>query len=345
MKKRIFAALVLLLILVIPMPTGVAQDGGSRSYTALTYKIVDWSHTYAGGVYDETKVYPFPMNFRSMDELLTVEKQNFVTELPTEPDNSEPAIVYPKDIPFAAQYIRTDGYHEDVQYPVVTAIRSAEALNEYYLFNRTRYSMERRENPAADYTVGFLDACDMYDSTFFEENSLLLVLLEEGSGSIRHIVSNVCRSDQDALRVCIDSIVPEVGTCDMAQWHIFVEVPKEELTGEVEIFIDAELQYVQHPNEIIYDISLQKTMLHTMDGSYPISGEYATTVAGLLESLTYSPYRVCKCLPQYKIDIDDVTYGIHLTEGYARCDAGQAKLTAEQIDLLQETLAWTVPDQ
>ena len=41
MKKKIWipiAAVILLLILFVPIPTGVCKDGGTREYTALTYK-------------------------------------------------------------------------------------------------------------------------------------------------------------------------------------------------------------------------------------------------------------------------------------------------------------------
>ena len=72
MKKKlwILAILVVLLaVLVIPIPTGVYKDGGTREYTALTYKIVDWNRLTANGVYDATRVYWFPHNFQSIDGL------------------------------------------------------------------------------------------------------------------------------------------------------------------------------------------------------------------------------------------------------------------------------------
>lgn len=127
-----------------------------------------------------------------------------------------------KSCGFNAQYIRTNGYHEGVEYPVVTVIRSTEELNAYYEANKELYSMGRRENPASDSTIGFLDACDKYDDAYFENQILVLILLEEGSGSIRHEVTDVSAADGH-LVISIDSIVPEQGTCDMAEWHIFVE--------------------------------------------------------------------------------------------------------------------------
>ena len=62
MKKKIWVPvliLMLLAILMIPIPSGVYKDGGTRAYTALTYKIVDWNRLHGDGVFDETKVYFF----------------------------------------------------------------------------------------------------------------------------------------------------------------------------------------------------------------------------------------------------------------------------------------------
>ena len=82
MKKKILIPIVivvLLLVLFVPIPSGVHKDGGSRSYTALTYKIVDWNRiTYYDSVYDDTSIYFFPNNFKSIDELWKIENQNIL---------------------------------------------------------------------------------------------------------------------------------------------------------------------------------------------------------------------------------------------------------------------------
>ena len=124
---------------------------------------------------------------------------------------------------FNVQYIRTDGYRAEVQYPSVKIIRSVDALNEYYETNKELYSLERVENPQYHSSIGFLDACDKYDTEYFKENILLMVLLEEGSGSIRHEVDWVGAED-GKVSVEINTIVPEVCTDDMAEWHIMIEL-------------------------------------------------------------------------------------------------------------------------
>ena len=71
MKKKIWIPIVIVLIAVlfIPIPSGVYKDGGTREYTALTYKIVDWNRLTGDGTYNETRVYFFPYNFKSIGDL------------------------------------------------------------------------------------------------------------------------------------------------------------------------------------------------------------------------------------------------------------------------------------
>ncbi len=135
---------------------------------------------------------------------------------PTEPDPiSDPVLqpgeLQPVSLGFGAQYIRTDGYHEDVQYPVVKLIRSVEELNAYYQANRDRYYMD-----------GFLTACEKYDEAYFSERILVIVVTEAGSGSVRYQVTGAALNG-DTLAVDVNVLSPEVGTCDMAEWHILIE--------------------------------------------------------------------------------------------------------------------------
>ncbi|MBP3579940.1 MAG: hypothetical protein J6K12_01695, partial [Clostridia bacterium] len=81
--------------------------------------------------------------------------------------------------------------------------------------------------------------CDKYDEEYFESQILLIVLLEEGSGSVRHKVERVANG-ADGITVDITTIVPEIGTCDMAEWHILIEpeVGFAEDADDVTVYID-----------------------------------------------------------------------------------------------------------
>lgn len=70
-------AIALFIILFIPIPKGVLKDGGTKELTSLTYKIVFWNRLGDDGyVYNRTKIYLFPDNFRSIDNLWQKESKS-----------------------------------------------------------------------------------------------------------------------------------------------------------------------------------------------------------------------------------------------------------------------------
>lgn len=72
MKNKIIliCALVLVIILFVPIPSQKLKDGGTQSFNALTYKIVNWKRLVRNKyTYTETDVFWFPNNFKSIDEL------------------------------------------------------------------------------------------------------------------------------------------------------------------------------------------------------------------------------------------------------------------------------------
>jgi len=75
--------------------------------------------------------------------------------------------------------------------------------------------------------------------------------------------------------------------------------------------------------------------------SYEFWGGESVTMTDILVNLDYDKCKLCKCLTEYTVDTEFGTgYGINLTEGYARCDKGQADLTEEQIDKLKKIIIW-----
>lgn len=184
---------------------------------------------------------------------------------------------------YGVQYIRTDGNPEDAAFPAVRLIPNRAALEAYYEENRQNYYLERREQVYSDTSVGFLDACDRYDESFFEGHYLLLVLLEEGSGSVRHQVEKVSVEPEGQINISVTSLVPEVGTCDMAQWHLILELEKQEQLPEenaLRLFLDGNLRWaagspVVPGKEPAYKTPPEGT-LHTPAGSYPlVTGGYS----------------------------------------------------------------------
>lgn len=149
-------------------------------------------------------------------------------EIPTEPSTepilfTEPAL---EAVPFRAQYVRTDHYLEGAEYPQSRLVRSPEELIAFYNEFLGADSLMRASGPASAVPSEF----EFYDEDFFLDRSLIVVRLEEGSGSNRHEVTHVLL-DSGTYLVQITRILPGpgyAGTCDMAEWHILIEIPKAE---------------------------------------------------------------------------------------------------------------------
>ncbi|MBR4072496.1 MAG: hypothetical protein IKK24_01020, partial [Clostridia bacterium] len=261
-------------------------------------------------------------------------------------------------INFEAQYIRTGSLTDITNYPLFTVLQSTDELNAYYESNKDNFNLERRKNPAADSTIGFLDACDKYKADFFKKNALVLIVIEEGSGSTRHNVNNIRVDTDGKFYVDVSSIVPEVGTCDMAQWHIIIEIAKEycpKTSDGISIYMDNKLitdeewhthQPVENEQTVSEPVTgycgnTQTTIYFEDNKSYTFMSGNSVTMTDILVNLDYDKNKLCKCLPEYKVDTEFGTgYGINITSGYARCDKGQADLTKEQIDKLKQIILW-----
>ena len=187
-----------------------------------------------------------------------------------------------ESVEYGVQYIRTNGYQDGASFPRVEIIRSAEELNSYYEANKDTFDLERKDQVYSDTTIGFLDACDKYDTAYFEKGYLVFVLLEEGSGSIRHEVQETTISSDGELGVYIVSDLPGAGTCDMAEWHIILEMSNAvEVKDEasVQVFLDGRLAYDKGtvetpvsgtPNATIFKEPPAAKLLHG-NGSTPVS--------------------------------------------------------------------------
>ena len=93
-------------------------------------------------------------------------------------------------------------------------------------------SLEHFNNYINEFDNEFSDERQKYDEKYFTEKSLIVLLLEEGSGSITHTINDLVMSDDGKLYVYIDVNVPEAGDCAMAYWHIFIE-PNSNMTDKI----------------------------------------------------------------------------------------------------------------
>lgn len=155
-----------------------------------------------------------------------------------ESESQKPAGGDPQSWLYQTQYIRTNGGDEDIAYPSYVIIRSRAELEQYYDDNKSVYDLEHHEQVYSDTTIGFLDAIEQYDDAFFADRDLIILVLEEGSGSIRHEVNGIRPYYDNSWQLTVRRITPEAGTCDMAQWHLLIEVQKDLIAAHESIVVD-----------------------------------------------------------------------------------------------------------
>jgi len=136
---------------------------------------------------------------------------------------------------FEAFYYRADSSsYSAAPLPVVVKLSSVAELNDYFERNKDFFQFERGYFSETSMLVDVFDGNKRFDEVFFEEKFLLFVLLQEGSGSIRHRVDSVL-PENGSLVVNIARFVPEIGTADMAHWHLVLVLDRSLVDMDVAV--------------------------------------------------------------------------------------------------------------
>jgi len=232
MKKKVVigAAAVLLAALFIPVPKTYAD--GTKSYSAVAYKIIKRSSPAEdGSVYVYKDFYAFPSNFRASskpEDVSEPAEEDTTAQVTDETENAEAGKTVPETekeketespettakptttIPNTYVYDPSDSVHyvrlswsSSADYPQVVFIRSKAQLNAF---------------DAVDFS-GFNSK---YTQDYFKDHALIVVFTSESSGSNYYTGARINSAENE---VVIDRYIPPVGTCDMASWAVIIEVP------------------------------------------------------------------------------------------------------------------------
>jgi hypothetical protein len=116
------------------------------------------------------------------------------------------------------------GYNDHWSYPHIMAVNTLAEWESLYLGCSAGSVSDG----------GFTEGLAALDEAFFAEQSLLILYVAEGSGSIRHRVDQVTVED-GTVTVTLVTLQPVVVTCDMAYWAILVPIDKGSAGLPVEI--------------------------------------------------------------------------------------------------------------
>lgn len=132
------------------------------------------------------------------------------------PSSAPPAA---EDVPFESTLFKYGLlYRDGIDYPQVRRVDSPQELSAFRKACEPSDDLSGRESHDGDFAP--------YTAAFFKTHTLLLVLIEEPSGSISHQVTGLRRVG-DTLTVRYARYCPFVQTCDMAYWLACVAVKRE----------------------------------------------------------------------------------------------------------------------
>jgi len=131
------------------------------------------------------------------------------------------------ELTFQASYIRTGGYSNEKEYPIITICKTLEELKAH----EGKISGVKLLSAPMNSENSVQSVEKKYDEDFFSSKALIAITLKETSGSIRHEVQKVLKNN-DEITVYIGRDVPEIGTMDMAEWTIYVEVNAEDVDSD-----------------------------------------------------------------------------------------------------------------
>lgn len=81
------------------------------------------------------------------------------------------------------------------------------------------------------------------------------------------------------------------------------------------------------------------TTVYLDEMNFTLAGSYSVTITDILINLNYDPNEVCRCMAEFTVDTEMLPgIEVNLTEGFARCEKGQAALTEQQAQIIQEII-------
>lgn len=183
-------------------------------------------------------VYPSPSYFERHYVAVAFEKTRPVTELvfyhDVEASNTEPA----------PHYLFPAGYTEDGTFWELMPIDDYETLR--IVYENMKQHFPHRTHCSLNYTHycvmnghhSFHDLIETYDEDFFTDAFLLFLPMMENSGSNRHTLDDLTFEDAQ-LTVHVTRHIPEIGTMDMKNWLMIIEIDRTEPIDTFELIIQS----------------------------------------------------------------------------------------------------------
>lgn len=97
----------------------------------------------------------------------------------------------------------------------------------FFIIDSVEELTEYIETESESRMLKYVENCN---EKFFKNNSLVFVLISEWLGSVSHKLKDV-KINGDVIDVTVKRKVPEIVTCDMAEWTVMFDITKEEASS------------------------------------------------------------------------------------------------------------------
>lgn len=192
----------------------VYDDNVSTEYFGLGYKVIKYVETE-----DDLVAYKIGTIFM---------KYNNPFLIKFDPVGLSPNV---KNITFATSSIQTHLYIENFDGPKVDVLKSKGDVTKYLeKFNDSKLALD----------------LNSYPEEYFNDKLLVLVTLQESSGSNTNIVDRVSKLvDSGTIDIFVKRNVAQIGTTDMAMWHLIIELDKSDVsdTDKFQV-LDSSVKYL-----------------------------------------------------------------------------------------------------
>lgn len=113
----------------------------------------------------------------------------------------------------------------------------------------------------------------------------------------------------------------------------------DEKAAEEELCIDHSHRFAEPGEESGSTAAYCGNMLTTVyleKMNFTLAGSDSVRLTHILTNLPYDPNEVCRCMAEFTVDTEMCSgIEVNLTEGFARCEQGQAALTEEQAETIR----------
>lgn len=181
------------------------EDGGSREYIGFGYKVIKYV-----ALENNKELYKIGTYFMQFNN-------------PFDKDILQGISPTPVPITYNSKSIQTHLYIDNFNSPSVDIIKSLSDLEKY----KVKYNVDK-----------LYSSLEKYNESYFNNNVLVIVNIQESSGSNTNKIDRIAKDkDFNRMDIFVKRDVAEIGTTDMAMWHLLAEIDKKVFGSTTDINI------------------------------------------------------------------------------------------------------------